>query len=102
MKFQTVEIITSGNPSANLTSEVIDIRFNYGVFIQAKYTGSPTGDIVLEASNDQVTWTQIDKVTISGASNFINKDAIYAPYVRIYKAAGGTGTVTVTATIKGV
>lgn len=102
MKFQTVEILTAGDPSGNLTSDVLDIRLNYGVFIQAKYTGSPTGDIALEASNDQVTWTQIDKVTISGSSNFINKDAIYAPYVRVHKLAGGTGSVTVSATIKGV
>lgn len=101
MKYQTKTIISAGDPSGNLTSESLNIQNNYGVFIQAVLTGSPTGDIVLQASNDEASWVEIDKVTISAAQHYINKDAIYAPFVRIYKAAGGTGTVTVTATIKG-
>ena len=102
IKSQTKEVLTAANVASAQTSESIDLRFNFGVFIQASYTGSPSGDVVLQASSDNVVWTDIDKVTISGASNFINKDAIYAPYIRVYKAAGGTGTITVNVTIKGV
>jgi hypothetical protein len=101
MKSITKTVLSAVNVANNQTSEAIDLRFNYGVFVQAALTGSPTGDIVLQASNDLVTWTELDKVTISTTSHFINKDAIYAPYVRIYKAAGGTGTMSVTVTVKG-
>jgi hypothetical protein len=101
MKYQTKTIANAADPASNITSEVLDLRFNYGVFIQAIYTGAPTGDIVLQGSNDQTTWNEISKVTISGSSQIINQDAIYAPYIRVFKAAGGTGTVTITATIKG-
>lgn len=101
MKFQTKTIIDAGDPAGNLTSEQLNLQNNYGVFIQAVLTGAPTGDIVLQGSNDEVNWLEIDKVTISTSQHYINKDAIYAPFIRVYKAAGGTGTVTVTATIKG-
>lgn len=101
MKFQTKTIVSAANPASDITSEVLDLRFNYGVFIQAIYTGAPTGDVILQGSNDQTTWNEIAKVTIAGSSQIINQDAIYAPYIRVFKASGGTGTVTITATIKG-
>jgi hypothetical protein len=101
MKYQTKTILTDGDPAGNLTSETLDIRNNYGVYVQAILTGAPTGDIVLQGSNDETNWSEITKVTISGSLHAINQDAIYAPYIRVYKAAGGTGTVTIKATIKG-
>lgn len=102
MKCQTKEIISAGNVANNLTSETIDLRFNYGVFIQASFTGSPSGTVVLQGSNDESNWSTLDSVSISGTTLLsINKDAIYSPYIRVYKAAGGTGSMTVTASIKG-
>lgn len=101
MKFQTKTILSDGDVAGALTSAVLNIQNNYGVFIQAVLTGAPTGDIVLQGSNDEATWTEIDKVAISASSHMINKDAIYAPFIRVFKAAGGTGTLTLTATIKG-
>lgn len=101
MKFQTKEIASTKDVASDIESDILDLRFNYGVFIQATLTGSPTGDIVLQGSNDKKTWSDLDKVTISTTSHFINKDAIYAPFIRVYKKAGGTGTMTVTSTIKG-
>lgn len=101
MKFQTKTIISAGDVSGNLTSSELNLEVNFGVFVHAILTGSPSGDISLQASTDHINWVEIDKVTISGAQHYINKDAIYAPYIRVYKAAGGTGTLTVKATIKG-
>ena len=101
MKFQTKTILTGGDVSGALTSEVLNIQNNYGVFVQAVLTGAPTGDIVLQGSNDEQNWVEIEKVTISASIHMINKDAIYAPFIRVFKAAGGTGTLTLTATIKG-
>jgi hypothetical protein len=101
MKFQTKTIVNGENVANSITSGSLNLEVNFGVFVQAILTGSPSGDIVLQASTDEVNWVDIDKVTISGSQHYINKDAIYAPYIRVYKAAGGTGTLTIKATIKG-
>jgi hypothetical protein len=102
MKFQTKTILSAADVSSNQTSEVVDLRFNYGFAVQASFTGSPTGSVLVEGSNDQVNWSAIDTLTISGTNLLSsNKDAIYFPFVRVYKAAGGTGTITATITIKG-
>lgn len=103
IKSQTVELISAADVSANIESDVIDLRFNLGVYIQASFTGSPSGSVVLQASNDQSNWSTLDTVSISGTTLLsINKPDIYAPYVRVIKASGGTGTMSVSLTLKGV
>lgn len=103
IKSQTKKIVSAADVASDITSEVIDLRLNYGVFIQATFTGAPSGSIVLQASNDKTTWTTLDSVTISSTTPLsINKDAIHAPYLRVYKGSGGTGSCTVTLTLKGV
>lgn len=106
MKYQTKEIISAGDVSGALASETIDLRYNYGFAMQAKLTGAPSGDVICQGTNDEPgttqTWSLIDTQTISGTTTiFTNKDGIYWPYIRVIKAAGGTGTLTVSITIKG-
>lgn len=107
MKFQTKIIISAGDVSGALTSDVIDLRYNYGCVYQAKLTGAPSGDVLLQGTNDDPSsataeWTTIKTDTISGTTTISNNvDGLYWPYIRVYKAAGGTGTMTVTMTIKG-
>ena len=102
MKFQTKTILEAGDVSGALASEVIDMRYNYGFAMQAILTGAPSGDVISQGSNDQTNWSVIDSQAISGTTTIAtNKDGIYWPYVRVIKAGGGTGTMTVTMTIKG-
>lgn len=102
MKSVTDTILRAVDVSANQASEALDLRFNYGYAIQCSFTGSPSGSVLIEGSNDKTNWSQITSLTISGVNILSdNKDAVYWPYIRVSKAAGGTGTMTVTITIKG-
>lgn len=102
-KFITKTIVNAEDVSGNITSAVLDLRYNYGFAIQCSFDGaSATGAVKVQGSNDEVNWSEIDSLTISGADVLSsNKDAQYWPHIRVYKAAGGTGLMTVTATVKG-
>lgn len=101
-KFQTKKILSAVNVATEQTSETIDMKFNYGFAVQCSFTGAPSGSVLVEGSNDEVSWSTIDTLTISGTDVLAsNKDAIYWPSIRVKKAAGGTGTMTATITIKG-
>lgn len=102
MKFQTKTIVPSEDVSGNIVSEIINLQNNYGYAVQATFTGAPTGAVLIEGSNDEGNWSTLDTLTISGTNTlFANRDAVYFPFIRASKAAGGTGTLTVTITIKG-
>lgn len=102
IKFKVNTLIALGNVTGTLTSPVVDLRFNYGYAVQASFTGTPSGAVVVEGSNDQLVWTQVSSDTISGTTSIgREKDACYYPFIRVSKAAGGTGTMTVTICIKG-
>jgi hypothetical protein len=101
-KFVTKTIITAGDVSGNLTSSTVNLQNNYGFAVQCSFTGSPSGTVLVEGSNDQINWSTIDTLTVAALAVLAsNKDAIYWPYVRVTKAAGGTGTMTTTITVKG-
>lgn len=102
MKSVTDTILRAVDVSANQASEALDLRFNYGYAVQCTFTGAPSGSVLIEGSNDKTNWSQITSLTVSGLNVLSdNKDAVYWPYIRVSKAAGGTGTMTVTITIKG-
>lgn len=102
MKFQTKTIVTAQDVSADITSSTMNLENNYGYFVQATFTGAPSGTVLIQGSNDETNWSTLDTLTISGTSVLsANRDAVYAPFVRAFKTAGGTGTMTVKMTIKG-
>lgn len=107
MKYQTKKIVDAANVASDITSTEIDLRFNYGCVYQAKLTGAPSGDVILQGTNDEPSessraWSTIKTDTISGTNTIANNvDGLYWPFIRVFKAAGGTGTMTVTITIKG-
>lgn len=102
MKSVTDTILNAVNVATNQVSSAIDLRFNYGYAIQCSFTGAPSGSVLVEGSNDKTNWSQITSLTVSGVNILSdNKDAVYWPYIRVSKASGGTGTMTVTITIKG-
>lgn len=102
MRFQTKQIVSAQNVAANITSEVINLELSFGFAVQCTFTGSPTGTVLIQGSNDGVNWSLIATLTVASlAVLFTNQDAIYWPFVRAFKAAGGTGTMTTTITTKG-
>lgn len=102
IKSKASTLVTAGNVAADISSGPIDIRFNYGLVIVASFTGAPSGAVLVEGSIDNITWVQISTDTISGTTSIgKNLDALYWQYVRVTKAAGGTGTMTVKVSVKG-
>lgn len=101
-KFMSETIITGANVAVDATSSVIDFKLSYGYAVTATFTGAPTGTVLIQGSIDQTNWATISTLTISGTvPQHDNKDAVYWPFIRAHKAAGGTGTVTVSVTTKG-
>lgn len=102
MKFQTKTILSAADVSLNQVSSAVNLQNNYGFSVQAMFTGAPTGSVLIEGSNDQANWSTIDTLATAGVATLAsNRDGIYWPFIRVSKAAGGTGTITVTVTIKG-
>lgn len=92
----------------------------YGVAFQAVFSGSPTGTVHLEGSNDRglplmpgqppsdqgvVTWNEIlnSNTAVTGAGPVTwNYNGVFYRWIRlVYVAISGTGTVTVTVNTKG-
>ena len=103
MKSFVNTILSAVDVSANQASEAIDLRFNYGYAVQVTFTGAPSGAVLIEGSMEpNGTWSQITSLTVSGVNTLSdNKDAVYWPYIRVSKVAGGTGTMTVKMCVKG-
>jgi hypothetical protein len=102
-KFITKTIVDAQSMASDITSSVINLQYNYGFALQCSFsTAGGTGSVIVQGSNDQTNWSQIDSLALSGNTVLSsNKDAIYWPYIRVFKASGGTGNMTVTITVKG-
>jgi hypothetical protein len=110
MRSVTETSLNAIDASVGAESDAIDASFLVAGSVQIISTGSPSGDVKVQASNDLVTgsqvptnWTDITglSVTLSGAgTDLIPKFDICYQSIRIVATAGGTGTVT--AKFKGV
>lgn len=102
IKSKSSTIINAESVAGALASGAIDISHNYGVAIVASFTGAPSGSVVVQGSIDGSTWVEISTDAISGTTAIgKNLDALYWAFIRVSKAAGGTGTMTVKINIKG-
>jgi hypothetical protein len=96
----------------SLISEGIDIRTVYGCALQLKYTGTPVGQLVVQASCDEILPAQTQNwVTVTNSAQSISSagDWIYNVadvnwgFIRIlYTFTSGTGTLTGKVVTKGV
>lgn len=85
----------------------LDLEQIFGYSIQANYSGVPAGSLKLEASNDNVNWTDIPGTafTVAGPGSFLwNVSSSNYLYVRlVWTASGGsTGTLTGLAFVRGI
>lgn len=104
MRVTPVQLITSGDMSGSL-SAVQQLDQIYAYSVEAVYSGSPTGTLLLQASNDwdpsasTGTWTTIDdssnSITSSGSS-FWNVTSSNYKYLKfVYTFSSGSGTLNV-------
>ena len=114
MRFNPVQILTNGDMSADVASYGIDLNQHVLYSIQAVYTGTPTGTLKLQISNDivkvgigndqaanVVNWTDYTNspVFLTGTSgDFVwNVFDVGYRWVRlVYVHSAGTGTINAT------
>jgi len=101
MRYVADKVVDAASLAGNVTSQVIDIRLQYGFSIFAAWTGTPSGVLKMQASPDGVNgWADVTGVSASPAgssgSYFVNKEWQFYPYVRfIYTRTSGTGSLDV-------
>lgn len=104
--------------NTNTNSQALELLNMFGYSIQAKITGTPTGELKLQGSDDKflfanpvqpeqvTTWNDIHgsavTVTSSGVTTWNATDALYNFVRLVYTdASGSTSTATMTATFNG-
>lgn len=86
MRQDQTQIVTSGDMSGSVSSNGIDLQQVYVGSIQAVWTGTPTGNLTVEISNDKVA------VGVAGnpSSNVVNWTTLSGSTVAAGGAAGNT------------
>lgn len=121
MRFAPIQILTNGDLSADVYSEIIDLNQIFSYSIQAVWTGSSAaGTLKLQVSDDMagyygqsnstsfvVNWSDYtgSSTTVSGPGNFLwNVTDVGYRWVRLaFIASGGSsGSINATYSGKGV
>jgi len=108
---KTSDLTVSGDMTLDLQSNVYDVRVYDGFSIKAKYTGSPTGTLKLQVSNDDPVnggtqeWNDLadSSISVSAAGIYIfNVSVVFFGWVRlVWTVSSGSGTLTAKIVIKG-
>lgn len=100
-------IISAQSMGGTVTSDSTNINTAISVCIQAIWSAgsTPVGTMVLQASNDNSTWTEVtgSSLAVSGAtgSNMWNVEKPAYGYIRmVYTRSSGSGTLNATINAK--
>lgn len=99
---KTLQVIALDNVAcdANRSSQPIDLNGIYGFFAQWLIAGTVTGDIVMQASVDGVTYHDVSTTAISGTKGYVNLDAQYYRWLIVkFSRTGGLATDKLTAQV---
>jgi len=98
LKTQTFVALDAATAEADKTSAVIDLNGIYGFFLQWQVVGSPTGNIVVQASADGMTYYDVSTTTL--ATGFVQLDAQYYRFMKVkFARTGGLVSETVSAQV---
>lgn len=88
--------INAGNVATNLSTGAIEVAEVKQLAIHEIYTGSPSGNLLVQSSNDAVNWFTEDTNALSASGNKMVKlsNAGYR-YLQVSWTAGGTGSLDV-------
>jgi hypothetical protein len=117
MRESNSTLVTNTVMNANIISPAVELVNIYGFAVQAVYTGTPTGTLKLQASNDAfkdvnagirqvpVNWTDIadSSFPITSSGVYIwNFNGCFYSFVRLVytDASGGTSTAVLNANIQ--
>ena len=67
------------------------------------WTGTPTGDLYLEISNNNIDWAEVATTAVSGAGNqmWLDRNTPYAFFRLRYEPTASTGTISAISITKG-
>lgn len=105
-------LFAAGDLSGNLTSDDCDITNMYGYSLQLNFTGTATGNITVQGSNDVknempgnaiANWATIATFALAAPGSIMyNVDACHYRHFRFsYSATGGNGTLIAKVNAKG-
>ena len=101
---RTFQVITAGDTSGDLTSDVVDIAAYRHLSIQASWTGTTDGNLQLQVSNDGLSWfDQGTPVATGGAPGVAMITEQFAPWAKMrlfFDRTSGTGLMNAFATTK--
>ncbi len=105
MRFLKYQAVVNGDMSGDIASSIVPIQTEVMVSFQAIYTGSPTGTLKIQVSNDQTNWEDYtgSSQSISAAGTFM-WDIVNTSvsYIRLfYTFSSGTGVLNVNVFAKG-
>lgn len=94
------QVITAGDMTGDVAGTSIEVKECRIYTVQATYTGTPTGTLKLQGSNDNTTWTDVpnSSISLSGSpGNSLLSDTPGYAYARIFYAhTSSTGTLNAT------
>lgn len=91
-------IISSFTMTSSTSSAVLDISEASGFFIQAVWTGTPVGNLIVEVSSDGNIFSTLTTQAVGGSagSYILNEPEYHATYIRVrYSFSSSTGSLTV-------
>lgn len=98
-------LVSAVSMGANITSSSLDLNEANTYCAQLIYTGTPTGTLKLQGSNDNSNWTDISGKSValagSAGSSFLSDTGFGYGFLRIvYTFTSGTGSLTATVNAK--
>lgn len=89
-------VVDSQSMGSNINGSSVDISEVRGYAVHFIWTGTPTGDVSVEASNDNSNFTQVYTAATGGAAgqSLTNQPNVAYRYIRVkYTRSSGTGTL---------
>ena len=90
-------VINAVTMGADITSDVVDISEMTCFSVHNIWTGTPAGNIIVQASNNNSNWFDIDTQAAGGAASndLVNVNGAGYKYVRVfYDFTSSTGVLT--------
>jgi hypothetical protein len=101
------KIITDGDMSSDVTSQVMHLRIFDNIGLQVGWSGSPVGTFTVEASNNDTDYAELvmDAMTTANSPNPFLISINQFPYRTLrlkYTATSGSGTLNAWGSAKGL
>ena len=102
---KTFKLVSAGDMSGDITSNAIEMSGTDSLFLHMVWSGTPTGDLELQYSNDNSNWIDSGETQLAAggaAGSGLFSVIVRAKYVRLFwDDTSGTGVLNAWACVKG-